>query len=511
MNTQDVIVIGSGFGGAVSASNIAEAGFKVKILERGPWRDSLPNASQGIPNRVPFPSEGLNFWTKVVRTLRNNKLPGGRLTLNINGFYEAHIGKALNIVCSSNVGGGSHAYGGLNMLPAKSNYWDDITSGLSEEQMAGHYDSVFGRMGSSVPGDEHIPLSIRKRFSDSDSIQSDDEVGNLQMGFLFPKEAGNPQEVTTEDGVRRCEIAPNEGGFLGSPKGGKTSLDVAYLYQAIKHGLEICDLQEVLAIRKTSEPGKPRYCVKVENHHTGEFEDHFADHVIFAAGTLNTLHLLLQSREGEKGLGGMPQLGKSFGSNGDLFAYWNLQNKGQDMTQSLPVNGYVRLKSWDEENGATQPTIVETPMPSPNKLRLPSWLANKMRQGTMVAGMGEDAMDGTVSLKNGKLNVDYNPDNSSIFRQIRDQMDRIAKSTDKRILSFKRPTTVHPLGGACIGRDISAGVIDDKGEVFDHPGLYVADAAALPKPVAAPPAMTIAAWANHVAEQLIVKLQKEKT
>ena len=67
------------------------------------------------------------------------------------------------------------------------------------------------------------------------------------------------------------------------------------------------------------------------------------------------------------------------------------------------------------------------------------------------------------------------------------------------------------MGGACIGRDISEGVIDDKGEVLDHTGLYVADAAALPKPVAAPPAMTIAAWSSHVSEQLIAQLQKEKT
>ena len=507
-NETDVIVIGSGFGGAISASRIAEAGFKVKVLERGPWRDSLPNASQDIPNRVPFPTEGRHFWTKAVRTIRNNKLPGGRFTLNKKGFYEVLIGKGLNVLCSSNVGGGSHAYGGLNMPPPMPGYWDDVTSGLNEELMAGHYATVMGRMGSSIPGDEHIPQSIRKRFFHSDEIKSDPEVGDLQMGFLFPKEAGKPQEITTAEGVSRREIGVGEGGFLGSPGGGKTPLEVAYLYRAMKHGLEICDLQEVLAIRKEKKKGKTRYCVKVENHHTGEFESHYADHVIVAAGTLNTLHLLLHSREGENGLGGMPQLGQSFGSNGDFFAYWDWKDKFHDMTQSLTVNGYVRLKAQSE---TAEPLIIEAPLPCPDKLRLPGWIANKLRQGTFIAGMGEDAMDGTVSLKKGKLNVDYNPDNSPIFGEIRGQMDRIAEATGKRILSIKRPTTAHPLGGACIGRDISEGVVDGKGEVFDHPGLYVADAAALPKPVAGPPSMTVAAWANHVGEQLIVKLQREKS
>ena len=510
MTQTNVIVIGSGFGGAVSASSIAEAGFTVKILERGPWRDSLPNESQDIPNRVPFPTEGWNFWSKVLRTVRNNKLPGGSLTLNKDGFYEVFFGKGLNIACSSNVGGGSHAYGGLNMLPPSPDYWDGISDKLSSQQMTKHYTSVLERMGSSTPSDEHIPLSIRKRFIYSENIQSGADIGNLQMGYLFPKEAGNPQEVITEDGVRRYEIAPAEGGFLGSPKGGKTSLDVAYLYHAMKNGLEVCDQHEVLAIRKANKKGQPRYCVKVENHHTGLFEEHFADHVIVAAGTLNTLALLLQSRDGHKGLGGMPRLGLDFGSNGDYFAYWDLKNKQQDLTQSHTVNGYLRLKERDGEAQADQPTIVETPAPCPDKLRLPSWVANKMRQGTFVAGMGKDAMDGVVSLKKGKLSIDYNPDNSTIFSDIRKQMDLIGERTGSRILSFKRPTTVHPTGGACIGLDTNSGVVNDKGEVLDHPGLYVADAAALPKPVEGPPAITIAAWANHVAEQLIVKLRHTK-
>ncbi|MDF1832451.1 MAG: GMC oxidoreductase [Porticoccaceae bacterium] len=324
------------------------------------------------------------------------------------------------------------------------------------------------------------------------------------MGFLFPEEPGKPREITTEDGVRRREIGCGEGGFLGSPDGGKTSLEVAYLYKAMQQGLEICDQQEVLAIRKETKAGETRYCVNVENHHTGQFESHYAKHVIVAAGTVNTLHLLLHSRDGEKGLGGMPQLGKNFGSNGDYFAYWDWQDRFHDMSQSLPINGYVRLKGK-----ANQPFIIEAPLPCPDKLRLPSWIAKKLRQGTFIAGMGKDAMDGTVSLKKGKLNVDYKPENSSIFDEIRGQMDHIAEKTGKGILSIKRPTTAHPLGGACIGRNTDEVVVDGKGEVFDHPGLYVADAAALPKPVEGPPSMTVAAWANHVGEQLIMKLGRE--
>jgi cholesterol oxidase len=121
----------------------------------------------------------------------------------------------------------------------------------------------------------------------------------------------------------------------------------------------------------------------------------------------------------------------------------------------------------------------------------------------LFAGMGADAQDGTVSLDKGKLKIDYNPDNSEIFAQTAEVMDEISEKTGRKIYYLNRPTTVHPTGGACIGRSEQEGVVNADGEVFGHPGLYVADAAALPKPPGGPPSMTIAAWSDHVAERFI--------
>jgi cholesterol oxidase len=506
-NSSDVIVIGSGFGGSIAASRIAEAGISVKLLERGPWRDSLPVRSMNIDRRSPFPT-GLNYLTKLVRTIRNNKLPGGKVTLNRQGFFEMHVGEGLNVLCSSNVGGGSHTYSGLNVRPPEPGYWDGVAEGLSDAVMDAHYNNVLGRMGSSVPSDAHMPESIRDRFTDSEVLASDEDVGNLQMGFLFAKEPGNPTEVTTEDGITRREATPGEDGNLGSPGGGKTSLDFAYLAQAIKHGLEVLDLCEVLAIRPAPEGAPGRYRVNVENHHNGDFESHYADKVIVAAGTLNTLQLLLRSRDGKNGLGGMPRLGQRFGSNGDFMAYWNLNDTSRDLSKSMPCHGWVRMKYEDDRpSDRPWPMIVEGAMPNPDKLPLPGFLKKKFRHGAFIAGMGPDAQDGTVSLEKGKLKIDYDPDNSEIFSDIEGSLDLISEKTGKKIYYLERPTTVHPTGGACIGRGTGDGVVNAEGEVFDHPGLYVADAAALPKPVGGPPSITIGAWADHVAERIIAKLK----
>jgi len=498
----EVIVIGSGFGGAICASRLAEAGVAVKLVERGPWRDTVPVRSMGIASRVPFP-RGRMALMRLMRTLRNDKLPFGGVTLNKKGLFELHISKGLNIVSSSNVGGGSHVYAGLNVPPPEPGYWDGITDELSETDMAKSYDRVLERMGSRAPmADDQLPTTMEERFADSDVIDAQGADHEVPMGFLFPETPGQPRKVTTEDGVERYEMTPGEEGNLGSEKGGKTSLDFAYLARALKHGLQVLDQCEVSAVRQCTD-GQGRYAVDLINHHTGKRETHRADNVILAAGTMNTLRLLFHSREAGY-LAEMPRLGQHFGGNGDYFGYWHLDDKDRDLTKGMPARGMLRMKG-DDLLGADRawPIIGEGALPNPKALPLGGWVSRKLRRGTYVAGMGADAQDGTVSYRKGKLTIDYDPDNSDIFSRIKDAFKLIGEKTGRRIYHFDRPITVHPTGGACIGQDVNAGVVDSNGEVFNNPGLYVADAAALPKPIGGPPAISIGAWADHLAERFI--------
>lgn len=73
----EVVVIGSGFGGSVSAARIAEAGARVTLLERGPWWDTVPTRSMNIERRTPFP-RGSRLYTNFHRTLNQPNLPGLR-------------------------------------------------------------------------------------------------------------------------------------------------------------------------------------------------------------------------------------------------------------------------------------------------------------------------------------------------------------------------------------------------------------------------------------------------
>ena len=102
----DVVVIGSGFGGSISANRLASAGSKSLVLERGPWRDSLPVRSMGIAGRAPFPY-GMKSITHLLRTVHFRRWG---LTLNKSGLFEVFSYPRLRVFVVSAVGGGSHGW-----------------------------------------------------------------------------------------------------------------------------------------------------------------------------------------------------------------------------------------------------------------------------------------------------------------------------------------------------------------------------------------------------------------
>jgi len=497
MSEPKVIVIGSGFGGSVAASRIAEAGFEVTLLERGPWRDTVPVRSMGIEKRSPLP-RGRQLFTRLLRAVGGNRVPGSRITLNKHGLFELFFAKGTTIACSSGVGGGSHVYSAVNIRPLAENYWEGHAEGISDAGMSRHYNAVLERMGSVTPmADHRIPNTSVVRFKDCDAIEPAAPPPDPRIGYLLPDDPDDPQKITDDNGVERCEVdyKANEDGFLGSPQGSKTTLDCVYLAPAMKQGLTVRDFAEVTQIERQASGA--RYRVEYVDHHTGRNTTLAADHVIVAAGTLNTLGILLRSRAAG-GLSGMPKLGERFGTNGDFFGYWDYNDKNVDQSVGLPTTGGVKLAG-----DTTSPMIGGGGLPAVDSYPLPKWVKARLKRAYMIAGLGEDKMIGSVKLVKGRLRIEYDFEQSPIFARLRGIFAEISKRTGRKIYVPKAPITVHPTGGACLGNSIDEGVIDASGEVFDNPGLYVVDAAALPRSPGGPPSMTIAAWANHCATRFI--------
>lgn len=497
----EAVVIGSGFGGSVTASRLAEAGVKVTLLERGPWWDTVPVQSMGIEERTPFP-RGLSLFTRSLRSVYHPLLPWGRTRVNRKGLFEVYFSRGMEVVCSSGVGGGSHVYSALHRRPARPDYWNGHCEGLDEAAMAPHYAAFLERVGSARPGPDNMPphgaVSLYSNHPDFAPVIPKDEV---RVGFLFPRDPANPQRVRTADGVDRWEADYRSGdhGFLGSPSGAKSTMDFIYLARAIRKGLDVRAMSEVVCI--TSQTGAPRrFRVDYIDHARRRRRTIEADYVFVGAGTMNTLRLLLESRDRHGGLAGMPHLGKRFSGNGDIRGFWDLNTPDTDYTQGVPSKGAIRLR----DETSPQVGIGRNNMPSVGAYPMPRFLRERLKRGMVVSGMGADAMDGTATFEGGRFRIHFDPANSPIYGQIYDVMQEMARLSGRRIYAGRTPSTVHPMGGACVGAPAS-GVVGPDGEVHGVAGLYVVDAAAFPLPTAAPPTLSIGAWAENVASRFLGK------
>jgi cholesterol oxidase len=496
----EVLIIGSGFGGSIAAARLAEAGVDVTLLERGPWRDTLPVQSMGIPNRIRYPS-GLQLFSRGIKRINGSLLPRGGMTLSRYGLFESFSAGDVSALCSSGVGGGSHVYTALNERPRVENYWDGHHPEVSSDALEPHYERVIAEMGGRSPRlEDAIPNLTAQRYREADWLQGGEALVSPAHAVQFPETPGTSREIDWGEGIRRREADWKDGGLLGSRFGTKTTLDFAYLAPAMRRGLRVLDLHEAVSVHLCRQTHTARYCVQTRNLYTGRIEPFYAEHVMLAAGTMNTLRLLLVSRDEARGLDGLPALGRRFGTNGDCVAWWALDDEEADFSRGLPCHGPIALRD-DQQPG--DPLMIAVGLVGIDGMPMPNALRRKLRRGVMLIAMGADRADGRAMLRSGRLRVRYDRDASPVYERAQALFRRIAELSGRPVRTRHRPFTVHPLGGAALGSSESAGVIDGRGEVYGFPGLYVVDAAALPASPGAPPSMSIAAWSSWVAARFL--------
>ena len=496
----EVLVIGSGFGGSVAAARLAEAGVDVTLLERGPWRDTLPVQSMGIGNRIRYPA-GMQLYTRGLKRLHSRWLPRQGLGLSRYGLFEIHAAGDVTTLCASGVGGGSHVYTALNDRPRVESYWDGHHPEVSSAAMEPHYQRVLDEMGGRPPRlEDAIPNLTARRYRESPAFTAGTTLSQPLHAVQFPETPGTSREIDWGEGIRRREADWKDGGVLGSRFGTKTTLDFAFLAPAMRRGLRVLDLHEAISVHLCRQTHTARYCVQTRNLYTGRIEPFYAEHVMLAAGTMNTLRLLLSSRDEARGLDGMPALGRRFGTNGDAVAWWALDEAEADYSRGLPCHGVMAPREGQRPD---DPMLIEVGLVGIDGMPMPAPLRRKLRRGLMLIAMGADLADGHVRLRKGRLRVRYDRDASPVFQRAEQMFRNIAAASDRKVRIRRKPFTVHPLGGATLGANESSGVVDGRGEVYGFPGLYVVDAAALPAAPGGPPSMTIAAWSSWVAARLL--------
>jgi cholesterol oxidase len=492
VNDADVIVIGSGFGGAIAAHRVAMAGRKVIVLERGPWRDSLPVRSMGIADRAPLPFG----WRAFTHLVRNVHL--GPISLNVNktGMYEVCVYRGLSLAATSGVGGGSHAWDAALAPPQDPNYWKARHPNLADGEVERHHETVVRDLGAVRPSRDHwlgdsvwtqLPPSPGRRCTPAD-VQP-------HVAMLLPRSAADAGRlVAGADGLQRAVCAFDGDTFLGSKRGAKASVDFIYLAPAIARGAIVRDMCEVTRIERRASGG---YSIRFRDLRSRANGIIGAPKIVLAAGNLNTQRLLFASLGGSAGLHPMPSLGRCFGANGDMMGFWFRQKTQPSMFESAPFLGQF------EVDGKTTPSLVLAGLPGVDTLPMPAFLKRKLANTVMVLGMDPDSGNGVVSYLRGRLRLRYDHREEPAYDRIRHAI-RALEEDDRgsKTWTIPAPLSVHPWGGACLGPDAEHGVIDHRGEIYGNPGLFVADGAALPAAPGAPPTLSIAAWAHHVGERL---------
>lgn len=547
----DAIVVGSGFGGSVTAYRLAEAGKRVLILERG--RPYPPGSFTRSPYRARE-----SFWDP----------PRG-----LTGMYHYWSFRGIDALVSAGLGGGSLIY--ANVFIRKDERWfvqEDLSNGgyeywpVDRATLDPHYDRV-----EQMIGLQRFPVEHEPYRSTPKTVAFKEAATNLGLEHYHPKLAvtfaneGRPPVP----GETIVEALPNLHGRsrttcqmcgecdVGCNYGSKNTLDYNYLTHAKHQGAEIRTLADVRRFEPREGGG---YTVHYADLDAGAPEAPptitlTCDHLILSAGTLGTTNLLLRNRAALPGLS--KKIGTRFCGNGDLLTLilntkkvspdgrkesrivdpgygpvitttaripgaedggdgrgFYLQDAGypQHLAWILHVLSAPK-QLWRWREGAVH--LVKNWLKGSPDTDVTAHIADLMLPSELSAGglpllsMGRDIPDGRMYLKNGRLDLDWNRKASeAYFSRVRTVSRDMASELDGRfadnpIWFLRRVITVHPLGGAPMGRNREEGVVDAFGNVFGQPGLHIADGSVMPGPTGPNPSFTIAALADRFADHII--------
>ncbi|HEU4937335.1 MAG TPA: GMC oxidoreductase [Vicinamibacterales bacterium] len=510
MSAFDAIVVGSGFGGAIAAARLAATGRRVVVLERG--RRYRPGDFPRNVKRV----EDL-FWDQ----------PGHG---KHRGLYDVRAFDGIGAVVAAGVGGGSLVYANIHIRPDASVFDDPRwPAPFTRAFLDPYYERVAARL-EVAPLPESIQLAKRDRYREA--------AAALHRPIFDPDQA--VRWSGAKDGDRGpCElVAECE---FGCRHGAKNTLDMTYLADAERHGAEV--RPNVWATHVAPNPGGG-YQVHVVDTVSGGRESFSGTHVVLAAGTLGTNEILFRSRDNMKTLPNVSrQLGRGYSGNGDFLG--SIQNSRFDLEPWRGPDVTSVMKFFDTRPGFTMaaPTFNQPVMrvlaslgqPEGPAMRLlaPAWrmlpdaISTAFRTGllsqplvirgphagdasrmTNLFAIGQDNANGVVRFDNDRLDIEwkYAEENQALIARMEQAMRDVAGvygGTFAPLASwsaFRRILTVHSLGGCHLATDPSHGVVSTEGEVFGHPGLFVADGSVVPTAIGFHPCMTIAAIAERIAE-----------
>ncbi|MEU3828575.1 GMC family oxidoreductase [Streptomyces sp. SID161] len=528
----DVIVVGSGFGGSVTALRLTEKGYRVGVLEAGRrfTRDTLPKNSWDLKNYLWAPKLGMY------------------------GIQRIHLLGNVMVLAGAGVGGGSLNYANTLYVPPKPFFddpqWRHITDW--QEELQPYYDQARRMLGvrlnpTMTPSDVHLKAAAQRMgvgdtfhlapvgvfFGDGKDADGTAKAGpGEQVSDPYFGGAGPDRKACTECG--EC--------MTGCRHGAKNTLNENYLYLAEKAGAVVHPLTTVVSVTDDSRGGYALATLPTDRKKKGEGRLFTARRVVLAAGTYGTQTLLHRM----KASGRLPYLSARLGdltrTNSEALVGAQTDDRRYRRATGEPRADFTRgvaitSSIHPDENTHVEPvrygkgsnsmgglSILQVPYVEGSSRAL-AWLANAARHPLLVArslsnrrwsertiiGLVMQSLDNSLTtyLKSGGVGKGlltarqgHGSPNPKQIRAATEAASALAAEINGFAGSnvgelMGTPLTAHFLGGCPIGDSARTGVIDPYHRLYGHPGISVVDGAAVSANLGVNPSLTITAQAER--------------
>jgi cholesterol oxidase len=504
----DVIVVGSGFGGSVSALRLAEKGYRVAVFESGRrWRPAdFPKTNWQLPKALWFPRLGCTGTQRI-----------------------SLLGKCL-LFSAAGVGGGSLIYGNTLYEPLDGFYrdphWAHITDWRVE--LAPYYDQAKRMLGVATnprmtPADE-VLRGIAAEMGVAETFHP------TEVGVFFGEPGTTvPDPFFGGAGPSRAGCIHCARCFTGCPHNAKNTTVTNYLYLAERLGVEIHPLSTVSDVRPRGSGG---YVVTVER--SGRWlrkrrRTFTADQVVFAAAALGTQKLLHTL----KATGSLPRISDRLGelsrTNSEAVLSATSPSRS-DFAQGIAItssihpepNTHVEVCRFGPGQNAL--AVLSAPLVDGGPYRLYRFLLTVLthplrflrsrwvRHGSehSVILLVMQSLDNSLTSFRkrglfgyrmttrqgvGTPNPDWIPLAHDVARRFAKHLGGEVTGTYLDILNI--PSTAHYIGGCVMGLSAQDGVVDPYQRLYGYPGLHVVDGSTVSANLGVNPSLTITAQAER--------------
>jgi Choline dehydrogenase and related flavoproteins len=526
----DWIVIGSGFGGSVSALRLAEKGYRVAILECG--------------RRY----EDEDFAESTWNLRRYYWMP----RIGLRGIFRMTAFKDVFIVSGSGVGGGSLGYANT-LYRARPAFFRDAQWGALgdwETSLAPHYATAERMLGVvDYPLEGPADLLLREY---GEEIGVADTYKHARVGAYFGEPGKEvPDPIFGGEGPPRSGCIGCGSCMVGCRHNAKNTLPKNYLWFAEKLGVEIIPERQVTDVRPLdggAAAGSEGY--EVSSERSGSWlrkrrSTLRARGVIVAAGALGTNQLLQSCRHRGSLPKISPRLGELVRTNSESINAVTATTDERDFAKSVAISSSIypdpdtHIEVVTYGKGADSMSYLFTLLTGKGtKLTRPLfWLGQVIRHPIRLARvlwpikwsrrtvilLVMQTLDNAIRLRPKrrllsrgvrlqteqdpeKPNPTFIPAADAVARWMADRTGGIPQSGLTEAI-FNIPTTAHILGGAVIGADPDHGVVDAANRVFGYENLMICDGAAIPANPGVNPSLTITALAEHAMAQVPAKVE----